>query len=280
MMSIQVNKSRELVLKQVEVYLIRLLIALISIVLAGWASIAYADKNKGQAIAEEMKAREKGFGHYSVDMKMELISASNKKTIRKLHVITREVAADGDQFLAVFDSPADVKGTGFLTHTHINKDDYQWLYLPSLKRVKRISPRNKKSPFMGSEFSYEDLTSYEVGNYTYKYVGDEKLDMVDCYILDRFPTNANSGYQRQRVWIEKERYLALKIYYYNKKAIKIKTLEAGKFKKHLSKFWFAHEMKMQNHQSGKVSVLYWQNFKFNAPLHAAAFDPNSLRRIR
>lgn len=242
--------------------------------------VAMADVQKGLAIAREMKAREKGFGNYAVDMSMILVSITGKETVRELHVITREVDGDGNQTVAVFDAPADVKGTAFLSHTHINDDDDQWLYLPSLKRVKRISPSNKTAPFMGSEFSYEDLTSYEVENYTYQYIAEERLGEVDCYILDRFPVSEFSGYSRQRVWVEKERYLALKIDYYNRKNEKIKTLESGEFKKYLNKFWFAHKMKMQNHQSGESSILYWQNFRFRLPLRAADFNPNNLDRIR
>jgi len=226
-----------------------------------------------------MKAREKGFDNYTADMKMVLISVTGKETIRELHVMTREVEGDGDQSLAIFDSPADVKGTGFLTHTHISRDDDQWLYLPSLKRVKRISASNKTAPFMGSEFSYEDLTSYEVDNYTYKYIGDTKLDGVDCFLLDRYPVNEHSGYARQHVWVEKARYLALQSEFYNRKNEKLKTLHAGKFRQYLDRFWFAHEMKMQNHISGKSSVLHWQNYRFRQSLRAADFNPDGLKRV-
>lgn len=242
--------------------------------------IVNADPQKGLEIAREMKVREKGFGNYAVDMKMVLVNVSGKETIRQLRVITQEVEGDGEQSLAIFDSPADVKGTGFLTHTHIKRDDDQWLYLPSLKRVKRIAPSNKTAPFMGSEFSYEDLTSYEVENFTYNYIGDVLMKGVDCFLLERYPVNQFSGYSRQRVWVEKDRYLALKIDYYNKKDEKVKTLKSSKFAKYLEKFWFAHEMKMQNYQSGKSSILYWQNFKFRQPLRDTDFNPNSLKRIR
>ncbi len=252
----------------------------ITLLIFCYLPIVRADVQKGLEIAREMKARESGFGNYIADMKMVLISVAGKETVRQLHVRTREVANDGNQSLAIFDSPADVKGTGFLTHTHINRDDDQWLYLPSLKRVKRISPSNKTAPFMGSEFSYEDLTSYEVENYTYQYIGEEKLDGVDCYLLDRFPVNEYSGYSRQRVWVEKGRYLALKLDYYNKKNKKIKTLRSGKFSKYLEKYWFANEMKMQNHISGKSSILFWGNYRFRLPLRAADFNPGSLTRIR
>lgn len=240
----------------------------------------YASEQEGLAIAKEMKAREKGFGNYTVDMKMLLISVNGDEALRELHVIAREIAGDGDQFLAIFDLPADVKGTGFLSYTHVNKDDDQWLYLPSLKRVKRISPRNKTSPFMGSEFSYEDLASYELENYTYKYLKDEKINAIDCFVIERIPVSKYSGYSRQQVWVEKDRYLALKIDYYNKKNELEKTLVSGIFKQYLNRFWFAHEMKMKNHLSRKSSILKWQNFRFRQPLNDSDFNPQNLTRIR
>lgn len=242
--------------------------------------IAVADDGKGLEIAREIKAREKGFINYSVELKMVLISITGKEKVRQLRVITREIDGDGDQSLAIFDSPADVKGTGFLSHTHIKQNDDQWLYLPSLKRVKRISPKNKVAPFMGSEFSYEDLASFEVEKFTYQYVGEEKLRSIDCFVLDRTPVNQFSGYSRQRIWVDKTRYIILKTDFYNSKDKKIKTLESRKFKKYLERFWFAHEMIMKNHLSGKSSVLYWQNFKFKQPLRDADFNPNSLKHIR
>ncbi len=244
-----------------------------------FATNTRAEVDKGLEIAQEMKAREKGFVNYTASMEMVLINTSGKKKTRKLRILTRETDGDGDQTLAVFDSPADVKGTGFLSHTHIKQNDMQWLYLPSLKRVKRIAPRNKAAPFMGSEFSYEDLASFEVERYRYKYIKDEKLEGIDCYVLERIPGDKYSGYSQQRIWVEKARYLLLKIDFYNKKNIKLKTLRSDNFKQYLNQFWFAHTMRMKNHQSGKTSVLLWSDFKFRKPLRAADFNPNSLKRL-
>lgn len=254
-------------------------IAIILTFTLGFTAYVQAETDKGLSIAREMKTKTKGFVNYKVDMEMVLVSASGKKKIRKLRVITREVDGDGDQSLAIFESPADIKGTGFLSHTHIQKNDMQWLYLPALKRVKRIAPNNTVAPFMGSEFSYEDLSSYEVENYTYEYVGDEKVDGVDYFILKRFPVSEYSGYSQLKVWIEKKRYLLAKTEFFNKKNEKIKTLRTGDYKLYLNRFWFASNMRMENHLSGKSSILNWRNYKFKQPLRAADFKPNSLKRI-
>ena len=261
------------------VFISRSALAIILSFTLNFTPYVQAETDKGLSIAREMKARTKGFVNYKVDMEMVLVSASGKKKIRKLRVITREVDGDGDQSLAIFESPADIKGTGFLSHTHIQKNDMQWLYLPALKRVKRIAPNNTVAPFMGSEFSYEDLSSYEVESYTYEYIDDENIDGVEYYILKRFPVNEYSGYSLQKIWIEKKRYLPVKTEFYNKKNEKIKTLRSGDYKLYQNRFWFASTMRMENHLSGKSSILNWRNYEFMQPLRAADFKPNSLKRI-
>ncbi|NIQ11612.1 MAG: outer membrane lipoprotein-sorting protein, partial [Gammaproteobacteria bacterium] len=171
----------------------------------------------GLEIAKEMKARERGFINYTARMKMVLVSSSGDEKVRLLRVKTLEMDGDGDKTLAIFDSPADVKGTAFLSHSHVSRADDQWLFLPMLKRVKRIAPANQIAPFMGSEFSYEDLASAEVGKFTYDYLGDEVLDGRPCFKLERIPVSEYSGYSRQVVWVDKERYVPLRTDYYDRK---------------------------------------------------------------
>jgi len=238
------------------------------------------DTDKGMSIAQEMEAREEGFGNYTAEIRMVLVDSGGRERVRQLRVRTREVKGDGDQSLAIFDKPADVRGTAFLSHTHINRPDDQWLYLPSLKRVKRISPNNKTAPFMGSEFSYEDLVSYELARYTYTYVGEDRVDGAETFIIDRFPVDQYSGYSKERIWVDKNRYKPLQIDFYSRKNEKTKTLRFGDYRQYLGKYWYTHEMRMQNHVSGKSSVLYWNDYRFHQPLGDIDFDTAGLQRVR
>jgi outer membrane lipoprotein-sorting protein len=256
----------------------RLLIAVL-LVCTGVTS-GYADAERGLQIASTMRERERGFDNFTADMEMVLISASGKKSLRRLRVTVMEVAGDGDKNLAIFDAPADVKGTAFLSHTHIRKADDQWLYLPSLKRVKRIASANKTAPFMGSEFSYEDLASSEVEKYTYKYVADSKAAGQPSFLLERYPVDKHSGYSRQLVWVDQKRYVALKIEFYDHRGEKMKTLVSSGFKKYLQRFWRPTDMDMENHRSGKRSILTWSNYKFGQNVSARDFRPSSLPRMR
>ena len=113
------------------------------------------------------------FGNFTARQVMVLRNKQGQESRRQLHIKVLEVADDGDKSLTVFDEPRDVKGTALLTHAHKQEADDQWLYLPALKRVKRISSSNKSGSFMGSEFAYEDMSAQEVEKFTYRYLRDE-----------------------------------------------------------------------------------------------------------
>ncbi|MGB1091371.1 MAG: outer membrane lipoprotein-sorting protein, partial [Oceanobacter sp.] len=128
---------------------------------------------KGLAISVAAKESDKGWESMEGEMSMVLRNRQGQESIRAVRMKSLEVEGDGDKSLSVFDEPRDVKGTAFLSFSHPVGDDDQWIFLPALKKVKRISSRNKSGPFMGSEFAYEDLSSFEVEKYTYKYLQDE-----------------------------------------------------------------------------------------------------------
>jgi len=241
--------------------------------------VTYADTDRGLEIAKAMKEADRGFGDFTADMEMILIDSGGKQAVRRVRVKDLEVSDDGDKSLAIFDAPADVKGTVFLSHTHITKPDDQWLYLPSLKRVKRIAPANKTAPFMGSEFSYEDLTSFEVEKYTYKYVGKGNAGGREAFLLEEYPVDEHSGYSRIVVWVDSERYIVLKAEYYDRRGDKLKTLVSSGFRQYLDRYWRASEMEMSNHQSGKRSILRWSDYRFHQNLRQQDFNPASLPRM-
>ena len=179
---------------------------------------AQTPEEKGRAIAREARQRNVGFGDSTARMRMILRNKRGQESVREMRVRTLEVKDDGDKHLVVFDSPKDVKGTALLTYSHKVDDDDQWLYLPALKRVKRISSRNKSGSFMGSEFSYEDIASQEVERYTYKWVRDEVYEGHECFVVERYPIDKrNSGYTKQVAWIEKGEYRTMKVDYYDRK---------------------------------------------------------------
>lgn len=256
------------------------ILALALLLSFGISSQAETPEEKGLAIAKEVDLRDTGFKDSTAKMEMVLKNKQGKTSVRNVRVKTLEVNGDGDKGLSIFDKPRDVKGTAFLTYSHSKKPDEQWLYLPALKRVKRISSKNKSGPFMGSEFAYEDISSQELDKYTYKYLRDEKFNGIDCFVIERYPTYKNSGYKRQVVWINKKEYRPEKIDFYDRKNSLLKTLVFEDYKQYLGKYWRASTMKMINHQTGKSTILSWQDYKFQTGLSDKDFNRNSLKRAR
>ncbi len=237
-------------------------------------------QEKGLRIVTEAERLDSGWESARVAMHMVLISPKGEKTTREVRMQYLEGKEAGDKSLSIFDSPKDVQGTSFLSFSHALESDEQWLYLPALKRVKRIASANKSGPFMGSEFAFEDLSSSEIEKYTYEYLRDETIDNKDCYVVRNFPQYEHSGYSHRDVWIDKKHYRVLRIEYSDRKAQLLKTLEQHGHKQYLDKYWRADKFHMVNHQTGKSTELHWSGFQFGLGLTDADFNQNTLMRAR
>lgn len=255
-----------------------LLVSLILLFSAGL--LAETPEEKGLAIANAADVRDTGFENQIADMIMILRNRKGQESTRYIHTRTLEVEGDGDKFLSIFDKPADIKHTAVLIYSHALKPDDQWLYLPALKRVKRINSRNKSGPFVGSEFAFEDLGSQEVEKYSYKYLRDESCGDWECYVIERYPEYEYSGYTRQVGWIDKAEYRVVKIDFYDRKDALLKTLTYSGYQEYIDYYWRPDEMFMQNHQTGKSTVLKWSNYKFKTAIAERDFNPNALSRLR
>lgn len=243
-------------------------------------TIAETAEEKGTAIAIESDKRDKGWGDSFAEMKMVLKNRQGKESTRLIRVTNLEMDNDGDKGLTVFDHPRDVKGTAFLSYSHSLVPDEQWIYLPALKRVKRISSSNKSGPFMGSEFAYEDISSFEIPKYSYLYLRDEVLDGQDCFVLELRPQYNHSGYTKSFVWIDKAEYRMQRIDYYDRKDSLLKIQRFKDYKQYLGQYWRAHTQTMENQQNGKSTILYWDNFQFQTGLTEKDFQKNDLKRQR
>ncbi len=241
---------------------------------------AETPEERGLTIAKEAKLRDLGWGDSQSNMKMTLRNAAGQESTREIRIKTLEVQGDGDKALNIFDHPRDVKGTAFLSFSHPVGADDQWLYLPALKRVKRIASRNKSGPFMGSEFAYEDLASFEVEKYTYKYLREEPCASGTCFVIEQYPVDKYSGYTRQINWIDTEEYRSWKIEFYDRRNSLLKTLSVSNYEQFLDKYWRVMSMTMVNHQTKKTTDLIWENYKFRTGLSDADFNKNTLKRAK
>jgi len=244
---------------------------------------AQTPEEKGLEIAKEADARDNGWGDTTANMKMVLINKQGETSSREIRTKTLEMQNDGDKSLTIFDKPKDIRGTAFLTFSHVKGSDDQWLYLPALKRVKRISSRNKSGPFMGSEFAYEDMSSQEVDKYTYKYLKDEACGTngeLTCFVSERYPVDEFSGYTKQVGWVDQTEYRPWKIDFYDRKGALLKTLTLSDYHQYLNKYWRANRMEMVNHITGKKSILTWSNYQFKTGLKESDFNKSKLKRLR
>ncbi len=255
-------------------------VATILLILVTQTLYALTPQEQGLEIVKEAKRRDQGFHDVVSDMEMILRNAHGQESRRFIRSKVLEQQDDGDKNLVIFKKPADVKGTALLSFTHKSGSDDQWLYLPALKRVKRIASRNKAGPFMGSEFAYEDMTSQEVEKYTYEYLRDEMYQGIMCFVVARYPVDKHSGYTKQISWIDKSRYIVLKTDFYDRKKSLLKTLTFKGYQQYLDKYWRPNEMFMKNHQTSKTTTLLWENYQFRIGLKERDFSKNSLKRAR
>lgn len=242
--------------------------------------MAQTSQEKGLEIAQQRKAHDLGWGDSVATTTMLLRNQNGDESLRKMRLKSLEVTDDGDKGLTIFDQPRDVKGTAFLNFSHANKPDDQWLYLPALKRVKRISSRNKSGPFMGSEFSYEDLSSFEIAKYRHNFLRDEAINGEDSFVVEQIPTDKNSGYTKMLVWIDKSHYRVHKVDFYDRKRTLLKTLKFEDYKLYLDKYWRSQLMKMVNHQTGKSTDFATQKLTFKTGLTDKDFNKATLKRAR
>lgn len=244
------------------------------------SALAESPEERGLAIAKEADEKGKGYVDSFSTMEMILRNKRGDESRRRLRVKSLENQADGDMSLTIFDTPKDQKGTALLTHSHKDRSDDQWLYLPALKRVKKIASKNKSGPFVGSEFAFEDMTSQEVEKYQYKWLRDETINGQDCFVVERYPVDKNSGYTRHVAWMDKKEYRTLKVDFYDRKKSLLKTLTMSNYELYNDKYWRPMIMTMQNHQTGKSTELLFSEMAFATGLQENDFNKNSLKRAR
>lgn len=256
-----------------------LLLCLSALAIAASANVE-TSQEKGLTIAKEAKKRDVGWGDSQSELTMVLRNKKGQEVTRQMRNKLLEVDGDGDKGLTIFDTPLDVKGTAFLSFSHILEPDDQWLYLPALKRVKRIASRNKSGPFLGSEFAFEDLSSFEVEKNTYNFLRDEEFAGQMCHVVEMRPTDKYSGYTRMNVWIDHQHLRVHKIDFYDRRDTLLKTLTMQDYKLYLDKYWRADKQFMVNHKNGKSTDIFIKNLTFNVGLTEADFNESRLQRAR
>ncbi len=239
------------------------------------------ESQKGYDLSARSDRSDAGYGDSKVDARMVLRNQAGQESIRNFSFTTleREDETVGDKSLIVFQSPRDVEGTALLSHAKILDPDDQWLFLPALKRVKRISSSNKSGAFVGSEFAFEDFTITELNKFTYAYVGEEEYGGMTVDVIERFPRYEKSGYTKQKTWVDQDIFQPRKLEFYDRKGELLKTLTLSDYRDY-NGIWRAHTLSMVNAQNGKRTDLVYDTYTFKNGLDSGDFQQGILTRLR
>ena len=239
------------------------------------ASHQTPEQKRGLEIYKTQYLMDKGWRSLEVGLDMLLVDAAGRESRRKVIERKVEEAQEPHKTLGIFLQPADVRGTVMLTHEKSYESDEQWLYLPAFKRTKKINAANKSGSFLGTEFSWEDLSTSELTKYRYKYLRDDGA----AWVVEREPVYKFSGYSRELTWVNKDNYQTVKIEYYDRKSELLKTLALGDWEKYLDRYWRPLRMEMINHINHKKTVITLTRYKMDAGLDKKMFSSLALDGI-
>ncbi|MEL6238894.1 MAG: outer membrane lipoprotein-sorting protein [Pseudomonadota bacterium] len=256
-------------------------LAALAMVTLAAPGLAQTPQEKGFAIAQRNDLSDAGFATSSVELTMTLADPSGRTTSRELRIDTKEKQGEGngDKAVTFFYSPRDVEGTALLTHTKVLDSDDQWLFLPALNRVKRISSSNKSGPFVGSEFSFEDIAGAELGKYEYIYLETVTENGMELDKLECIPAYERSGYSKIHCFFDTDVFQARKFEFFDRGGQHLKTLILDDYREYEGGVWRPHVQTMTNHITGKTTVLEFGDWTFGLNLDERDFEPEALERL-
>lgn len=264
----------------------RLALVIVSLCAAAAASTAEAldPAQRGREIAEAARDRDRGWTDSASQLEMILGDQTGRTSSRKMRIMVLQANGGGedDKSLVIFDEPRDVAGTALLSFSRPAADDDQWLYLPSLRKTKRISSSSRSGSFLGSQFSYEDMTPVVIEDYAYKWLRDEACGELMCHVIERIPTETGTGYSRQEVWFDTGELRILKVNFFDRRGELLKTLTREDFRQHPGKqgrYWRAHRQIMHNQQTNEVTTLILEREEFDTGQSWLNFTPDRLGRV-
>lgn len=259
------------------------------LMLVGWLGAVGVQS----AQAEELSARdimEKNFyvtkiKHMINDSTMTLINDKGQQRVRKTHSVSRLQPNGIDSKLLIrFLKPGDVEGTGYLQVQHYDGEDDMWIYLPALKKVRRLVANNKKDSFVGSDFSYGDILQPVVDTYKHTILRSEVLDGEDCWVIESVPATEqikkDYGYAKKTTWIRKSNFMEKKVEYLDTAGRPLKTMLVPEVIEvdPVEHKWWATRREVRNHQTGHRTLLVFDNLDTKTPVGEDYFTTRYLER--
>ena len=263
--------------------LFRVPVAILSLLIAATTATAQEkpieNKLTGREVAILVDQRPDGDDRSS-ELTFTLINKQGKRRIRKVKSYQKDIASD-TKSLMCFLSPADVKNTIFLQHEYDDpcKEDDKWLYLPALKKARRIAGSSKNDYFMGTDFTYDDMGDRNVDEDEHSLLQDETIDGHCCWVKESKPKDRNYMYSKVISWIRKDIYIPIKIDFYDRHGELLKSMVLSDFR-NTDGFWKAFKLEMENFQQKHKTIIEYQNVKYNSNLEDNLFEVSSIERGR
>jgi len=235
------------------------------------SAFAFAELTTGEQVARAARDRDTGDTMMAA-MEMILIDGNgNPRPTRAINTwaYTYDKELDLSKVVMEFVSPASIRGTRFLTVAQpLGTDDDKWIYLPDLKRVRRIASADKGSSFVGSDFSYGDMETREVEEDTHKLLGSEVVNGYECYVIESIPVDmADAQYSKRIVYVTKEHYVPMKAELYNKRTGELeKVMKVEGEIKQVQDIWTIFETVMTTVNTGHSTVLKMRNDNSGNPM--------------
>lgn len=213
-------------------------------------------------------------------LEMTLINKRNRKRVRTVLSYSKDYGKD-KKTIMYFEKPADVKGTGFLSfeYDEPSKEDDRWLYLPALKKVRRISGSSKNDYFMGTDFTYDDMGDRSVDEDTHQLLREEVVEGYPCWVVESVPKDKSYMYSKKMNWIRKDSLIAFKVEFYDQRGTLIKTLTAPVQEK-VNGFWTALKMVMDNTSKEHKTLLEMKDVQYDQGIKDSLFRVSTLQRGR
>jgi hypothetical protein len=235
---------------------------------------ATAQAMTGEMLAKQIFDRDRGKNSVS-SAQMVLVSKKGHKRTRQFTTI-RLLEGDLERQIIRFTLPADIDGTGFLTIEKPGWETEQFLYLPGLKRTRRIVSSQKSSRFVNSDFTYEDMERHPVDDYTYKITESKRVNNLDCYVLESRPKEGTkSQYSLIVSLVEKQSSVAVSAQYFDRKGTHIKTYTVLKLDR-VQEFWTESTVSMEDLKKGHKTYIKLDNIRYNSDIDKTMIDRKSL----